>query len=114
MAWARSIGGLPALIQRSSNNLAVVADFVERNEWAHFLAVDPATRSNTSICLTLDLENAKLKEMLGWMEAEDIAYDIGAYRDAPPGIRIWGGATVESEDLELLCEWLEYGYSKYA
>lgn len=84
--------------------------FVADNEWADFLAKDPATRSCTSVCLTLDLTPDQIKQFVALLESEDIAYDIGGYRDAPPSIRIWCGATVEKEDLEALVPWMEWAY----
>ena len=83
-------------------------DFVAANDWISFLAKDPATRSNTSVCLTLKLEEAKVKQVVKLLEAEGVAYDIGAYKDAPAGIRIWCGATVESSDLQALMPWLSW------
>lgn len=95
LQWADSIGGLPGLIGRSQANLAEVSAAVDKYPWLNFLAKDEASRSSTSVCLTVDMEAGKLKEMIAWLEAEDVAYDIGAYRDAPDGLRIWCGATGE-------------------
>jgi len=116
LQWVESIGGLPALIDRSKANLSVLEKMVAEKEWVNFLCNDTtgATRSNTSVCLELDMDADKIKKMVAFLEAEDVAYDIGAYRDAPPGLRIWCGATVEREDLEALVPWLEYGYQKFA
>jgi phosphoserine aminotransferase len=115
LQWVENIGGVKAAIQRSKSNLAVLEDMVERNDWVNFLSNDDtgATRSNTSVCLALDLPADKIKELVSYLESEDVAYDIGAYRDAPPGLRIWCGATVEKSDLEALVPWLEYGYEKF-
>lgn len=113
LQWADSIGGLPGLIERSQANLAQVTAAVEKYPWLDFLAKDEASRSSTSVCLTVDMEASKLKEMIAWLEAEDIAYDIGAYRDAPDGLRIWCGATVDKEDVALLMDWLAYAYEKF-
>jgi phosphoserine aminotransferase len=110
LAWTESMGGVAGLTARSNKNLAVVEAFVRDNSWAHFLAEDPKTRSNTSICLTLDLSPEKVKALTTLLEKEGVAFDIGSYRDAPPGLRLWGGATVESEDMEILCAWLRYAY----
>ncbi len=110
LQWARSIGGLPALIRRSEGNLGVIAEFVAAHEWIHFLAADPAIRSNTSVCLTVDLLPEKLRQLIGLLEEEGAAYDIASYRDAPPGLRFWCGATVERSDLELALRWLEWAY----
>eukprot|EP01039_Chlorochromonas_danica_P002210 gene2210-2413_t len=110
MSWADSIGGLPGLIKRSQANLAVLERFVEQNDWISFLAADPRIRSNTSVCLTLKLNKDQVKKFVALLEAEGVAYDIGAYRDAPDGLRIWCGATVEQEDLEALLPWLKWAY----
>ena len=110
LRWVDSIGGMAGVIARSQANLAVVEQFVEGNEWISFLAKDKATRSSTSVCLELALEPAQVKALAALLEAEDVAYDIGAYRDAPPGLRIWCGATVEAEDVAKLMPWLEWAY----
>ncbi len=112
LEWAESCGGLQALIKRSKANLGVLEDFVNQNDWVYFLAKDPATRSNTSVCLGVDLEASKVKRMAALLEGEYVAYDIGSYRDAPPGLRIWCGATVEKSDLEALTPWLEWAYEE--
>jgi phosphoserine aminotransferase len=116
LAWARSIGGLEALFARADANAGVVADFVAAHDWIDFLAVDPATRSNTSVCLRFTDARiadpaAFAKAVARRLEAEGVAYDIGAYRDAPPGLRIWCGGTVERSDLEALTPWLEWAYA---
>jgi phosphoserine aminotransferase len=108
--WADSIGGLQGLIARSENNLKIMEKFVEQNSWIHFLAKDRLIRSNTSVCLTLDLTKDQVKKFVALLETEGVAYDIGAYRDAPDGLRIWCGATVEPEDLEALLPWLKWAY----
>ncbi len=112
LSWVESIGGVPAAIKRSEDNLAVVAKFVDENPWLKFLAKDPATNSNTSICLTLDAEPDQIKTIVSLLADEAVAYDIGAYRDAPAGIRIWGGATVESSDIEALMPWMAWAYNE--
>jgi len=115
LGWAESVGGLPALIGRSEANLAAIAAWVERTPWVAFLAADPATRSPTSICLTLPgSDPAAPKLMALRLEAEGVAFDIGAYRDAPPGLRIWGGATVETSDIEALLPWLDWAHAEAA
>lgn len=114
LAWADSVGGLPGLIKRSQANLAAVTKAVDAYPWLNFLAKDPKSRSCTSVCLTVDLEAAKLKKLVGWLETEGIAYDIASYRDAPDGLRIWCGATVETKDVELLMEWLAFAYDKFS
>jgi phosphoserine aminotransferase len=122
LRWAERIGGLPALIRRSEDNLRVVAAWVDRTPWVDFLAARPAIRSPTSICLKIvdpvvtalsRAEQAKLiKGLVGRLEAEEVAYDIAAYRDAPPGLRLWGGATVERADLEALLPWLDWAFEE--
>jgi phosphoserine aminotransferase len=112
LGWVRSVGGLEATIQRCDRNLAVIERFVEQNNWIHFLAGDASQRSNTSVCLTLDLNDEKVKSMVQLLAAEGVAHDIGAYRDAPAGLRIWCGATVEESDLEKLMPWLLWAYQK--
>jgi phosphoserine aminotransferase len=107
LRWAESVGGLDGLIGRSEANLAAIARWVARTDWVDFLAEDPATRSCTSICLKLTVPELA-KPMAALLEKEGVAYDIGAYRDAPPGLRIWGGATVETADIEALLPWLEW------
>jgi len=112
LAWVDSIGGVPATMARSEANLKVIADFVAANEWISFLAKDPATRSNTSVCLTLDASADEVKQVVKLLETHGTAYDIGAYKDAPAGIRIWCGATVQSEDLQALLPWLSWAYTQ--
>ncbi len=110
--WVESIGGVSATIARSQANLSVLESWVEQRDDVHFLARDSHQRSNTSVCLTLDLPEAQVKSLVKLLEAENVAFDIGAYRDAPAGLRIWCGATVESEDLQRLLPWLEWAISK--
>ncbi len=120
LKWAESIGGLQALIARSEANLAAVAAWVGRSRWAGFLARDPATRSCTSICLkftdpaltakSAEQQAAAGKTISALLAKEKVAYDIAAYRDAPPGLRIWGGATVEATDTKALLPWLDWAY----
>ena len=122
LRWAESVGGLPGLIARSEGNLATVARWAKSSPWAEFLASDPAIRSCTSICLKLvgpwarekdarDVANA-VKTIVKKLDAEGVAHDIGSYRDAPPGIRLWGGATVESSDLAAVLPWLDWAYGE--
>lgn len=118
--WSRDIGGLDALVARSNENLAAIERWVDGSSWAAFLAEDPAVRSTTSVCLKVDDpwfgalspedQSAVAKAVAGLLDGEGIAYDIGAYRDAPPGLRIWAGATVETSDLEALMPWLDWAY----
>ena len=122
LKWAESIGGLDALIQRSNSNLEAIANWVDQTDWIDFLAEDPDTRSNTSICLKIvapwylsldpDQQAAKAKKLVQLLDQEGVAYDIGSYRDAPPGIRIWGGATVETDSIQALIPWIEWAFSE--
>jgi phosphoserine aminotransferase len=124
LAWAESIGGLPALIARSQANLAAFAAWEAKCDWAKFLAVRPDTRSSTSICLrivapwflALDLptQTKISKRLAGLLEEQGVAFDIASYRDAPPGLRIWGGATIEASDTEALLPWLDWAYGQVA
>lgn len=114
--WAESLGGLPALVARADANTAAIADFVKRHDWIAFLAEDPATRSNTSVCLKFTDGRiadgaAFAKAVAKRLEAEGAALDVGAYRDAPAGLRIWCGATVETSDIEAMLPWLEWAFS---
>jgi phosphoserine aminotransferase len=122
LSWAEAIGGLPALIQRTMANFAVIDRWVAASSWAGFLAEEPATRSPTSICLKIiDADflardekgrAAFAQAMANRLEAEGAALDVAPYRDAPPGLRIWGGATVETSDLEALLPWLDWAFSE--
>jgi phosphoserine aminotransferase len=122
LAWAKSIGGLPALHARADANAKVIADWVARTPWIDFLTRDPALRSNTSVCLKVvdpavgrlsaEAQAAFVKGIAATLEQEDIAYDINAYRDAPAGLRIWCGSTVESSDVAALTLWLDWAYAK--
>ena len=110
LAWVDSIDGLSGAIARSQASLRVIADAVAQWPWLHFLAQDPSTISNTSVCLSVDATPEQVTQLAKLLEREQVAYDIGAYRDAPPGLRIWCGATVEPSDVAALMEWLEWGY----
>ncbi|MGR5359894.1 phosphoserine transaminase [Vibrio mediterranei] len=110
--WVADIGGVGAAIDKSESNLAVLTNFVESRDWIHFLAKEPTQRSNTSVCLTLDASEQQVKAMIKLLDDEGVAFDIGAYRDAPAGLRIWAGATVESSDLEALLPWLDWAYAE--
>jgi phosphoserine aminotransferase len=110
--WVKEIGGVQAAIARSNANLAVLESFVAQNDWISFLAQTPETCSNTSVCFTLKATPEQVKAMTKLLEKEGVAYDIGAYRDAPPGLRIWCGATVEQADLEALLPWLTWAYEQ--
>lgn len=121
LIWAESIGGLPGLISRSEANLAAISRWVEQSDWAAFLAEKPETRSCTSICLKIvdswftaqsPEDQAKCaKKLAKLLEKQQVAYDIAPYRAAPPGLRIWGGATVETADIEALLPWLDWAYA---
>jgi len=121
--WAESLGGLDVLVARSARNFQVVDAWVARTPWVEWLPKDPATRSSTSMCLAIadpafsaldeSARTAAVKTMCGWLEEEQVAYDIAAYRTAPPGFRLWGGATVEAADLEALLPWLDWAFTRY-
>ena len=120
LEWAQGLGGLSALIARADGNAAAVDAWVERTDWVEHLAADPATRSNTSVCLKFadnalpgfdaEAQAAFVKKMASSLEAEGAAFDVAGYRDAPPGLRIWCGATVETDDLEVLFPWLDWAF----
>lgn len=113
LEWAQSIGGLNALIGRSTANATAIGRIVEERDWLGHLAADPATRSNTSVCLTVEgADEGFIKKMASLLEAEHAAYDIAGYRDAPPGLRIWCGATVDTADVEALGPWLDWAYAQ--
>ena len=122
LAWAKSLGGLKSLIARADANTKIIAQWVARTPWVDFLAKEPAIRSNTSVCLKItdpavcglptDGQAAFAKSMAAALEKEGVAYDIAAYRDAPPGLRIWCGATVEARDVEALMPWLDWAYAQ--
>jgi len=110
LKWAESVGGLEGLIKRSMENLKVIEGFVDEHDWINFLAEDPTIRSNTSVCLTVGLDADQLKKLIKLLEAEEAAYDVSSYRDAPGGLRFWCGATVDKTDLEIAMQWLEWAY----
>lgn len=120
MAWARTVGGSKGLCQRTQNNYKAIKEWVEKSSWIDFLCADAATRSPTSVCLkpkdpavaglSKDDQTAFFKKLTSMLEAEKVAYDINSYRDAPTGLRIWCGATVEAEDLKALTQWLDWAY----
>ncbi len=122
LAWAKSVGGIKGLIARADANAQAIAAWVQRTPWVEFLAKDPATRSNTSVCLKVvdpdimsrsaDAQAAFAKSIVAAVEKEGAGYDLGAYRDAPPGLRIWCGATVETRDVEALTHWLDWAYAE--
>jgi phosphoserine aminotransferase len=112
LEWAKSVGGLKGLRARADANAAVIARWIEKTAFAHHLAKVTAQRSNTSVCLTLDGSAEVPKKMAKLLEKEAVAYDINGYRDAPPGLRIWCGATVETSDVEKLMPWLDWAYQK--
>jgi len=120
MEWGKSIGGLQAMQARADRNFNVLNDWVERTPWVDFLAKNPAERSNTSVCLVItdpeitalddDRQSAFAKAIVSRLDKAGVAYDIGGYRDAPSGLRIWTGSTVETSDLESLTPWLDYAF----
>ncbi|MCC4245359.1 phosphoserine transaminase [Stappia indica] len=122
LKWAKEIGGLNALLARADGNAGAIADWVARTDWVDFLASDPAIRSNTSVCLRIvdprvtaldaELQAAFAKAMATALDTAGVAYDIGAYRDAPSGFRIWCGATVEQADVEALLPWLDWAFER--
>ena len=112
LEWAKSLGGLDGLMARSNANARALNLIVEGRSWLDHLAVDPATRSTTSVCLTVEGADADfIKKFAGLLEAEHAAYDIASYRDAPPGLRIWCGATVDTADIEALGPWLDWAWA---
>ncbi len=119
LKWAQSIGGLDGMIARADANTKVLTDWVGRTPWVDFLAVDPATRSNTSVCLSIvdpdvvaaDAVESVAKGIVKRLDAEGVAYDIGSYRDAPAGLRVWAGGTVEASDLDALTDWLDWAFA---
>ena len=123
LIWVQKIGGLKKTIEFSNKNLSVVEKKIKNSSWLEFLAKDKKIRSCTSICLKIkttiqettdqDVLKNNLSELLSYLEENNIAYDIGAYREAPIGIRIWGGATVSYKDIDILLDWLEWGYHEY-
>ncbi|QNE30638.1 phosphoserine transaminase [Sphingomonas sp. NBWT7] len=110
LEWAKSLGER-GLIARSDANAAALDEIVAARDWLGHLATDPASRSKTSVCLTVDADEAVIKKMVSLLEAEGAAYDIGGYRDAPPGLRIWCGATVDTADIVALGPWLDWAYA---
>ena len=122
LEWAKTVGGLPGLRARADANARVIAEWVERTKWIDFLARDPASRSNTSVCLKVvdpavgrlapEAQAAFVKGIAAALEKEGVAYDIDAYRDAPPGLRMWCGSTVERADVAALTQWLDWAYAK--
>ena len=116
LEWAIGVGGLPGLIARSEANAAAVDSWVGRTDWVEHLARVPETRSNTSVCLRFaesgdaEAQSALVRKMAGLLEAEGVGYDLAGYRDAPPGLRLWCGATVDTDDLETLFPWLDWAF----
>ncbi|ANY20054.1 Phosphoserine aminotransferase [Tsuneonella dongtanensis] len=115
LEWGKSLGGLSAMKARADANAAALDAIVQSREWLGHLAADPASRSNTSVCLTVDgADEARIKAMAKLLEEHDAAYDVAGYRDAPAGLRIWCGATVETADIEALGPWLDWAYAATA
>jgi phosphoserine aminotransferase len=122
LAWAEAVGGVKGLTARSRANLAAIEEWVAKTPWIEFLAEDPAARSSTSVCLKIvdawfrhlseDAQRAAIKDIEARLEAENVAYDIAGHRDAPPGLRIWAGSTVERADIAALLPWLDWAYGE--
>ena len=122
LKWAESVGGLSALIERTERSLKVIENWVEKTGWADFLAEDPETRSNTSVCLkitdpwftekSVDQQDKVIKQLVSLLEEEGAGFDFGSYAAAPPGLRIWCGATIESSNVERLMPWIEWGFDQ--
>jgi phosphoserine aminotransferase len=122
LAWAKKVGGLDGLVKRADANFRVIAKFVRENDWIDFLAVKPKTRSNTSVCLKFtdpavtalapEAQAVFAKQVVSIIEKAGAGYDLGHYRDAPPGLRIWCGATVQARDLKALLPWIEYAFAE--
>ncbi|QFI39642.1 phosphoserine transaminase [Moritella marina ATCC 15381] len=112
--WITEIGGVDSAIARSEKNLAILSNFVDQHDWIDFLAEQVEYRSNTSVCLRLALTDSQLKKFSNLLAEQQVAYDINSYKDAPSGLRIWCGATVESHDIELLLPWLVWAYEYVA
>jgi phosphoserine aminotransferase len=122
LQWAKSIGGLQAMQARADANAKAIADWVSRTSWIDFLTRDPALRSNTSVCLrivdpaiarlSVESQTAFVKGLEAALEKEGVAYDVATHRDAPPGLRIWCGSTIERSDVEALTPWLDWAYDK--
>jgi phosphoserine aminotransferase len=113
LEWAKSLGGLQGLMARSDSNAAALGKIVEDRDWLGHLAADPATRSKTSVCLTVEgADEDFIKKFAGLLDSESAAFDIAGYRDAPPGLRIWCGATVDTADIEALGPWLDWAWAE--
>jgi phosphoserine aminotransferase len=122
LKWAKEIGGLDGLMKRANANLATLEAWADQSDWIDFLAKDKAIRSNTSVCFTIkdkdvaaldaDAQAKFAKALVARLEKEGVAYDIGAYRDAPTGLRIWAGATIEAADLKALTQWLDWAFAQ--
>lgn len=124
LKWAETVGGLPGLMARSQDNLAAISEWVAATDWVDFLVSDPSCRSSTSVCLKIvapwfeslevDAKSAVPKRMVRLLEDEEVGFDLDGYRDAPPGLRVWAGATVEKSDLEALFPWLDWAAATVA
>ena len=112
LEWAKSVGGLTGMIARTKANAAALDAIVETRDWLGHLAVDPASRSRTSVCLTVDAPPERIKAIVKLLDTEGVAFDIVSYRDAPPGLRIWCGATVDAADVEALGPWLDWAFAQ--
>jgi phosphoserine aminotransferase len=122
LQWAKKVGGLDGLVKRADANARAIAGWVKKTDWVDFLAVKPKTRSNTSVCLKFthpkvaalpaDQQAAFAKGVVSTLEKEGAGLDLGHYRDAPPGLRIWCGATVQTRDIKALIPWIEYAFAR--
>lgn len=112
--WVVSLGGVQACIKKSQDNLAVLEEFVANNNWIRFLAETAQSRSNTSVCLSVDLDAQQIKQFIKLLADNQVAFDIGAYKDAPSGLRIWCGSTIQESDLRALLPWLTWAYQEVA
>ena len=112
LEWGKSVGGLDGMIARSVANAAALDRLVADRDWLGHLAIDPATRSTTSVCLTVAADPDRIKAIVKLLEAEAVAFDVASYRDAPPGLRIWCGATVDAADIQKLGPWLDYAWEQ--
>jgi len=122
LEWAKSVGSLDGLMNRADDNFDILEEWVAKTDWVDFLARAPETRSNTSVCFSIvdaqiaalgeDEQRAFVKKLTGLLEVEGAAFDIGGYRDAPPGLRIWAGGTVEADDIKALTGWLDWAFQQ--
>jgi len=112
LKWVESIGGLPATVAKCDHNFKIIDTAIAKHDWLHYLVTDPKLRSKTSVCLTIDVDDAKRQAILSKLAELDIAYDINSYATAPAGVRIWCGPTIDSDDIAILMDWLHWAYLK--